>query len=69
MCFTDLLNAPELGIFFCTASFTKEFVTVLSMEDDVEGVSSLSSLGNEIFRELFKVSPQISSGLWEFSGW
>ena len=46
-----------------------EFVTVLSMDDDVEGVSSLSSLGNEIFRELFKVSPQISSGLWEFSGW
>ena len=44
-------------------------LTALLMDDDIELFSSLSSLGNEIFSELFKVSPRISSGFWEFLCW
>ena len=44
-------------------------LTVLLMDDDIELISSLSSLGNEVFSELFKVSSRISSGFWEFLCW
>ena len=52
-----------------TSSFTIEVVTVLLIDDDIDLVSSLSSMGNDILKDLLRVSPRICSGFWEFLCW
>ena len=51
---------------FSNASLIIEMLTVLLIYVDIELFSSLSSLGNEVFSELFRISPRICSGFWEF---